>query len=581
MALVLRFLKFLKVCKGQFSIGMIGLLYSTLTMLFMPLIIQYLIDTQLTQMMNGTLKTYDTLLMILAGFILMMTSGSVIGYFAMRVLMHCANVVAEHIRNDAFDTMQNLPIRYFDDKPAGKISSRIVNDTETLRSGFYGQILTQVMINLLLLIMTYALLMYLNLFLGMALLTLIPIFILWQYVYTKLTEKALNRYYEARGEVNSLVNETMNGSTIIQLFGQEDKIKSEFLQTSTDMKEADNKNLKVEASMSWGLVDVVKRFTQVAMLSVFGYAILYGRANISAGIIFSYVTYVTRIFDYLGSLVRLFPNVSRSLSTGKRVFELLDAPIEAEQSDQMVVTDGDVTFEDVSFGYHDTHYVLKNITIHAKKGETIALVGHTGSGKSSIMNLLFRFYDPQEGKILIDGQNIQLFNRESVRRDMGIVLQDPYLFTGTIATNVSMNNASMPRNVILNALEKVGAQDMLSRLEKGIDEPVVEKGNAFSSGERQLISFARTLANDPKILILDEATSHIDTETEEIIQNAMDVVREGRTTFIIAHRLSTIQNADQILVLHEGEIVERGQHQSLLALNGRYAQMYHMQKKNK
>lgn len=242
-----------------------------------------------------------------------------------------------------------------------------------------------------------------------------------------------------------------------------------------------------------------------------------------------------------------------------------------------MVDQGQVIFDHVYFGYEANQSVLRDISIQADKGETIALIGHTGSGKSSIMNLLYRFYDPQEGKVLIDGKNIRDYSRESLRSYMGIVLQDPYLFTGTIASNVSMNDDEADREKILQALEKVGAGPMLARLDKGIDEPVVEKGSAFSSGERQLIAFARTLYSDPKILILDEATSHIDTETEEIIQHAMEVVKEGRTTFIIAHRLSTIQNADQILVLDQGRIVERGRHEELIGLGGIYAQMYEIQ----
>ena len=205
------------------------------------------------------------------------------------------------------------------------------------------------------------------------------------------------------------------------------------------------------------------------------------------------------------------------------------------------------------------------------------MVGHTGSGKSSIMNLLYRFYDPQKGKIYVDQQDIQQYSRESLRSHMGVVLQNPYLFTGTLASNVAMSHSSINHEKVLEALEKVGAGDLLARYKKGIDEPVKDKGAAFSSGERQLISFARTLYANPKILILDEATSHIDTETEEMIQKAMAVVKEGRTTFIIAHRLSTIQDADQILVISEGKIVERGQHDTLVKQNGIYAQMSRLQ----
>jgi len=236
-----------------------------------------------------------------------------------------------------------------------------------------------------------------------------------------------------------------------------------------------------------------------------------------------------------------------------------------------------VVFEDVSFAYKNEEYVLKNLSFEAHQGETIALVGHTGSGKSSIMNLLFRFYNPSKGKITIDGIDITSVPRQTMREHMGIVLQDPYLFTGTIAGNVSLNNPKISREKIEASLKAVGGERVLANLPNGYDEPVIEKGSTLSSGQRQLISFARALAFDPAILILDEATSNIDTETEEIIQHAMDVLKKGRTTFIIAHRLSTIKNADRILVLDRGKIVERGTHDELLEEGGIYEKMYQMQ----
>ncbi len=222
--------------------------------------------------------------------------------------------------------------------------------------------------------------------------------------------------------------------------------------------------------------------------------------------------------------------------------------------------------------------MLKNISFEAKQGETVALVGHTGSGKSSILNVLFRFYDIEKGDVKIDGRSIYDMSRQEIRKQMGIVLQDPYLFSGTIASNVSLDNADLTRDQIEAALKQVGALEMLARLPKGLDEPVIEKGSTLSSGERQLISFARALAYDPAILILDEATAHIDTETEAVIQKALDVVKQGRTTFIIAHRLSTIKNADQILVLEKGRIIERGNHEELMKQKGQYYQMYELQK---
>jgi ATP-binding cassette subfamily B protein len=236
-----------------------------------------------------------------------------------------------------------------------------------------------------------------------------------------------------------------------------------------------------------------------------------------------------------------------------------------------------VEFRDVWFAYKDNEYVLKGINFEAKQGQTVALVGHTGSGKSSIINLLFRFYDVQKGSITIDGVDTRDIPRQAMREHMGIVLQDPFLFTGTIMSNVTLGDPSITREQVEQALKEVGAERMLKRLPRGLDEPVNENGGTLSAGERQLISFARALVFNPAILILDEATSNIDTETEAIIQDALEVVKKGRTTFVIAHRLSTIKNADLILVLDRGEIVERGNHEQLMEKRGRYYQMYQLQ----
>jgi ATP-binding cassette subfamily B protein len=259
-----------------------------------------------------------------------------------------------------------------------------------------------------------------------------------------------------------------------------------------------------------------------------------------------------------------------------RVFTLMDEPGEPVTDGSMPRYKGNVIFKDVSFAYKKD-YVLRDISFEARPGETVALVGHTGSGKSSIINLLFRFYDPQRGSITIDGQEVTSLPKQWLRSHMGIVLQDPYLFTGTIASNVSLGDERISRERVERALREVGADKLLAHLPQGFDEPVVEKGSTLSAGQRQLISFARALSFDPAILILDEATSNIDTETESIIQQALEVLKKGRTTFIIAHRLSTIRSADQILVLHRGEIVERGSHDELMALGGRYFRMYQLQ----
>ena len=575
MSIISHLLKELKVVRIAFFLAVGIAVLATVTSQLSPLFLRNMIDGPLTQIGNG--KDCQVQLLQLAGlYLIAVVLGSALTYLGDRLLAHCGNKVAEHLRNEAYQVMQNLPISYFDDKPAGKIATRIVNDTETLRRQFYAN-LVSVLIQVLRIVFTYVLLFYLNPLAASMLLLLLPAFYGIQVFYKKLTDKPMKDFYDARSDINNQVNELMHGASLIQLYNQEKIVLSEFDATARKMSQADKQIVWVSALSSWPLTEFLKNAVLAVILTIVGQQFLGGHSVITAGVLFVYLNYIIDLFEMMGFLVRLFPNVQRSLETGKRVLELLDQPQEADEKAQLVVNKGEVVFEHVSFAYEKEKTILHDISFKAKQGETIALVGHTGSGKSSIMNLLYRFYDPQKGKIYIDQQDIQQYSRESLRSHMGIVLQDPYLFTGTLASNVAMSHSGINREKVLEALEKVGARDLLARCKKGIDEPVKDKGTAFSSGERQLISFARTLYANPKILILDEATSHIDTETEEMIQKAMAVVKEGRTTFIIAHRLSTIQDADQILVISEGKIVERGQHDTLVKQNGIYAQMSRLQ----
>ncbi|HFI0042506.1 TPA: ABC transporter ATP-binding protein [Streptococcus suis] len=564
--------------KWLFALAVVCYLAASSLLRFSPLLIQQAIDGPIRALSEGQAFQEAEFLQMTAQYVAMVGLGAIGIYLSMRLMMYCANRIAEDLRNQAYDVMQGLPISYFDDKPAGKIATRIVNDTETLRNQFYGT-LVNVFNSFVRLLFTYGILFYLNPSLGLALLLLIPVFIGIQFVYKKMTDKPMKDFYDARSEVNTQVNETMNGASLIQLYGQEENMLAEFEATADKMRRADNQIIWAQSSATWTLTEFLKFLVLTGILTIVGYQFLQGQSSLSPGKLFVYIDYIEGIFVSLGALVKQFPNVLRSIETGKRLMGLLGEELEEDAEATLPLQDGQVIFEHVYFSYEEGKPVLKDISICAEKGETVALVGHTGSGKSSIMNLLYRFYDPQEGRVLLDGKNIRDFSRESLRSHMGIVLQDPYLFTGTIASNVAMNLETMDREAVLDALEKVGAGPMLARLEKGIDEPVVEKGSTFSSGERQLIAFARTLYSNPKILILDEATSHIDTETEEIIQHAMEVVKEGRTTFIIAHRLSTIQNADQILVLDQGRIVEQGRHEDLIEQGGIYAHMHEIQSK--
>ena len=574
MGILKRLLQKLSLFPGIFGLGFICLLLATILSDLSPFILQKMIDGPLTALSQG--GELGALYPMGVLYLIVLAVGQIVSYIGNRVLIHGGNKVTAQLRDQAFLVMQQLPISYFDDKPAGKIATRIVNDTETLRTQFYNSCMYLV-IHLMRFFFIMGVLFTINPMMGLLLCLIFPIFYGIQSLYKRMTDKPMKDFFDSRSEINTQVNELLHGASMIQLYGQEERVIEEFDQTTEKMTVAYDRLVLADSIASWSLTEFLKYIVIAGILTIAGLSYLGGDLEMTAGFLFINLNYVIQLFDLMANLIRRLPDIRRSLETGERVLTFLDEKVEADATKEIQIDRAAVEFDHVTFAYEEGKPVLKDISIQACPGQTLALVGHTGSGKSSIMNLLYRFYDPQEGEIRIDGQNIRHFSRESLRSHMGIVLQDPYLFSGTIASNVAMSQTDIDRDRVLDALKQVGALPMIQRLEKGIDHPVVEKGSAFSSGERQLISFARTLYMNPKILILDEATSHIDTETEEIIQKAMTVLQKGRTTFIIAHRLSTIQDADQILVLSEGRIVERGQHADLIAHGGIYAQMQAIQ----
>ena len=574
MGILKRLLQKLSLFPGIFGLGFICLLLATILSDLSPFILQKMIDGPLTALSQG--GELGALYPMGVLYLIVLAVGQIVSYIGNRVLIHGGNKVTAQLRDQAFLVMQQLPISYFDDKPAGKIATRIVNDTETLRTQFYNSCMYLV-IHLMRFFFIMGVLFTINPMMGLLLCLMFPIFYGIQALYKRMTDKPMKDFFDSRSEINTQVNELLHGASMIQLYGQEERVIDEFDQTTDKMTVAYDRLVLADSIASWSLTEFLKYIVIAGILTIAGLSYLGGDLGMTAGFLFINLNYVIQLFDLMANLIRRLPDIRRSLETGERVLTFLDEKVEADATEEIQIDRAAVEFDQVTFAYEEGKPVLKDISIQAHPGQTLALVGHTGSGKSSIMNLLYRFYDPQEGEIRIDGQNIRHFSRESLRSHMGIVLQDPYLFSGTIASNVAMSQTDIDRDRVLDALKQVGALPMIQRLEKGIDHPVVEKGSAFSSGERQLISFARTLYMNPKILILDEATSHIDTETEEIIQKAMAVLQKGRTTFIIAHRLSTIQDADQILVLSEGRSVERGQHADLIAHGGIYAQMQAIQ----
>ncbi len=482
------------------------------------------------------------------------------------------------MRLDVFTHLQRLPVRYFDQTPIGKIVSRVTNDTETIRDLYLG-VLARVFSGIITMAGILVAMFFLDYRLGLVSLIIIPIVYFWIQLFQKLATKNNFKVRSLVADMNGQLNENIQTMPIIQAYAREKEVLAEFEQKNEENYQTRAKLLRLDALMSHNLSYFLKNLTLALLIWVVGGKSLTNGSFLSLGILYAYIDYVSRLFEPVTQIMNQLSPLQQALVSADRMFQLLDEKGEPVEQGRVARFKGAVSFKDVEFSYEAGNPVLREIQIDARPGATIALVGHTGSGKSSIMNLLMRFYDPSKGQLLIDGQDVTRLPKQAVREHMGIVLQDPFLFTGTIRSNITLGNPDISEARVRQAIEAVGADRFIDRLPNGLDEPVIEKGATLSAGERQLISFARALAFDPAILVLDEATASVDSETEAVIQDALLTLTKGRTTFIIAHRLSTIKDADEILVLDHGRIVERGSHDVLLATSGIYAKMYALQSK--
>ncbi|QQB06300.1 ABC transporter ATP-binding protein [Macrococcoides caseolyticum] len=560
--------------KKLFIAGFIILFFAVVTELLGPVIGMYIIDHHIKD--AGETINMQPILQLLGLYFLIAVVYAIMSYYQTIVFQTAGSNVIKHLRTNLFEHIQKLPIKYFDNLPAGKVVARITNDTQTILELFTVMLPTYIagFANILGIIIV---IFYFNAKVGLLALIVVPLLFFWLMLYRKISDKYNHIVRERNSDMNAMLNESINGMTIIQAFNQEAKIQREYDELNKEYLKNYERIIKLDSLTSHNLMGIIRSAVFLIMIYIFGQSFLSNEATLTAGMMYILVDYLTRLFNPMFNIVNQLSVLEQARVSSNRVFEMMDETPEIIEQGELLITRGEVKFQNVSFGYKKDELVLKDINIHAAPGETIGLVGHTGSGKSSIMNLLFRFYDPTEGQILIDGVDTKSVTKASMRSRMGIVLQDPYLYTGTILSNITLGDNRISRQTAEHALMRVGGHRVLQSLEQGIDTEVVERGATLSSGQRQLISFARALAFDPKILILDEATASIDSETEAMIQQAMDVLKSGRTTFVIAHRLSTIKNADQILVLDKGEIIEHGTHDELIALQGQYAKMYALQ----
>lgn len=502
---------------------------------------------------------------------------SFVSYFQQLRFQEIALKIIRQIRYDVFSKVHSLGLKYFDTTPAGSIVSRVTNDTEAIKDMFVTVLATFIQSGFLL-IGIFIGMFALNVKLALACLILIPIILMIMTTYRRYSTRFYADIRERLSQLNAKISESLQGMAIIQMFRQEKRLRNEFEDINEKHYLAGLRNIKADGLLLRPAVDLVYAFSLVMALSFFG--ITSFNSPVEIGVLYAFINYLDRFFKPVNETMQKLSLYQQAIIAAGRVFRLLDDKELAPKQVYDVHTsiqDGEIEFNDVSFSYDGKRDVLKNISFKAKPGEMVALVGHTGSGKSSIINLLMRFYEFNRGDIKIDGKSIKQYPIEELRNKMGLVLQDPFLFFGTVSDNIRLHHKDMTDDQVKEAAEFVQAHQFIEKLPGGYEHQVVERGSTFSSGQRQLVAFARTMATNPKILVLDEATANIDTETEEAIQAALAKMRKGRTTIAIAHRLSTIQDADLILVLHSGSVVEKGTHQELLSLKGLYYKMYLLQ----
>ena len=481
------------------------------------------------------------------------------------------------IRKDAFAKLNRLPMKYFISEPSGKVVTKITSDSEGVR-GLY-QVIFSILTAGISLVMVYVELFRVNLMLSLLTLLATPLILLWMTVYRRVNNKYQHRIREMNSVINAAMAQYVDGIAIIQQFNKEDAMTTEYDNLLTTNYHNKMNALKINSIFGGELLLLIQNGLLALIIYYFGRQFLNQEGAITAGALYLYVTYITKIFDPIREIFANLNSLEDSFVASSRIFDLLDQ----EEDKYLGLNEkphfkGDIKYKDVSFAY-DESLVLKNINMHVTPGQFIGLVGHTGSGKSTLMILLQRFYDLVDGHILIDDVDFMTYTKQEVRSNIGYVLQEPALFSGTIKSNITFGVEASDEEVE-HVLEMIGAKKFVKDYPDGIHTKLEYLGSNLSTGEKQLLSFARILLRNPAILILDEATANIDTETEILIQNALKVLAAGRTTFVVAHRLSTIRYADNIYVLDDGKIVESGTHDELYNKNGKYRSMYEAQYNN-
>jgi len=566
-----RLLGYLKPFKRQTAFVISLLVFVMVCSLLNPYLLKIAIDKFIVN------KNLKGLLILGSGLLVLNLIAMFMSKIRIRLMAKITSKILLNIRQELYTHIQKLSFNFFDSRPVGKILARVMGDVNSLQelfnnsiTSFIPEILTLVCVTVLMFLMNYRLA-------AVSILILPFLFLSMFYVETK-SRKRWQNFRKKRSNFNAYTHEDFSGIKVIKAFAVEDRTSVTFSKLTRDMMGSFVDAVKLN-DLFWPLVEIS---CGIGSVLVYWYSIkLLDIGSITVGTIIAFTMYVTMFWRPIINLADFYNTLVTNFSSAERIFEILDIKPDIEDianAEKMPEIKGDVEFKNVSFAY-DNSYVLNNVSFKVNKGEKIALVGETGAGKTTIVNLISRFYDVQQGEVLIDGINVKDVEIESLRSQMGIMLQDTFLFSTTIMENIRYGNLNATDEEIIEAAKAVNAHEFIMKLENGYGTEVNERGSRLSVGQRQLISFARALLANPRILILDEATSNIDTQTERLVQEGIRKLLEGRTSFVVAHRLSTIRDCDKIMVVDNGEISESGNHDQLMKKKGTYHKLYTSQYK--
>ncbi|HEV2297148.1 MAG TPA: ABC transporter ATP-binding protein [Candidatus Acidoferrales bacterium] len=553
-----------------------------------PYLFHIAIDSYISPAMKHSIAvgtSFSGVFWVSTGLLAAMVLSFALMYGQVRIMQAVGQRIMYDLRKDIFGHLQRLPLVFFDRTPVGRLVTRVTTDVDALNDLFAAGVVAMVN-DFFLLVFFIAIMLKMNWRLALAAFAVLPLMFLVTWIFRNSVRDANRRIRTAIARINSFLNEHISGMSVIQLFNRERKAREQF----AELNRAYNRSFK-DAIMAYALF-----FPAIELLSSAAFALIFWfgglrvlLAGVSLGVVVEFYQYSQLFFAPIQDLSEKFNILQSAMAASERIFKLIDEPVTLSAPASALTLEqprGEIEFRNVWFAYRggenpkDEDWVLRDVSFRVLPGQNIAIVGHTGAGKTTIISLLLRFYDVQRGEILLDGVNIRELDLQNLRRLFGIVLQDPFLFSGTIESNVKLGTETIDRETVDRALQEVGLSGFVASLPGGMATEVTERGSTLSVGQRQLISFARALAHNPRFLILDEATSSVDTQTESLIRQALDRLLSGRTALVIAHRLSTIQHADRILVFHKGRLREEGNHQELLSRHGIYYRLYQLQYKD-